>query len=74
MIRTGPSLRTTRAEALWHRAATTTTGWPMTADWIAWATVVPVMSRLPASRAVFWSAGLVKAKTSTVSPAARCCL
>jgi hypothetical protein len=43
----------------------------LTADWIAWARVVPVMSRLPASRAVFWSAGLVKAKISAVSPAGR---
>ena len=69
--RIGLSRPTTRAEDRWHRAATSTTGWPSTALWMAWARVVPARSRLPASRAVFWSTGLVKANTSAVRGAGR---
>ena len=64
-LRMGPFLATTSAEHLLPRAATRRTGSPRDAAWIARARVVPVMSRLPESSAAFWSAGLVKGRTST---------
>ena len=51
-----------------HSEATILTGSPAAAAAIAVGMVVPVMSRLPASRAVFWSPGLVNGMTSTVPP------
>ena len=61
----GPPFLITKAEHLLQSAATTTTGCPREAEWIAWANVVPHMCKLPARRATFWSAGLVKENTLT---------